>query len=127
MDCETWKRPCPQHTKRQPAAPISVPRRSDKEDIYQGYRIPAGSIVLPNIWAMLHDESVYPDPFSFKPERFLTPDGKLNPDVQDPGRAFFGFGKRLKESAPEDTWPKRLYGACLPFSTSRNRSTQTGL
>ncbi|KAK1216681.1 hypothetical protein PQX77_020694 [Marasmius sp. AFHP31] len=41
-----------------------------------------------------HTKSVYPEPFSFKPERFLTPDGKLNPDVQDPTRAFFGFGKR---------------------------------
>ncbi|KAK1216680.1 hypothetical protein PQX77_020693 [Marasmius sp. AFHP31] len=83
----------------QPALPICVPHRSDKEDVYRGYRIPAGSVVLANIWyiisAMLHDESVYPEPFSFKPERFLTPDGKLNPNVQDPTCAFFGFGKRI--------------------------------
>ncbi|KAF8815153.1 hypothetical protein BYT27DRAFT_7080686, partial [Phlegmacium glaucopus] len=29
--------------------------------------------------AMLHDENVYPEPFQFKPERFLTADG-LNMD-----------------------------------------------
>ncbi|KAL0060604.1 hypothetical protein AAF712_012607 [Marasmius tenuissimus] len=39
-------------------------------------------------------QNVYPEPFSFKPERFLTQDGKLNPNVQDPTQAFFGFGKR---------------------------------
>ncbi|KAJ8079595.1 hypothetical protein PM082_011182 [Marasmius tenuissimus] len=80
----------------QPAIPICVPHRSDKEDVYRGYRIPAGSIVLANIWYIISTtKSVYPDPFSFKPERFLTPDGKLNPDVQDPTQAFFGFGKRI--------------------------------
>lgn len=43
--------------------------------------------------SMLHDENVYPDPFEFKPERFLK-DGKLDPSVQDPGVAF-GFGRRI--------------------------------
>ena len=38
---------------------------------------------------MAHDESVYPDPFSFKPERFLGP----NPNP-DPAMAF-GFGRRI--------------------------------
>jgi cytochrome P450 len=42
---------------------------------------------------MLHDPDVYPDPFSFKPERFLK-DGKLNPDVKDPTKIIFGFGRR---------------------------------
>jgi hypothetical protein len=31
-----------------------------------------GTIVLSNIWAMTHDENVYPDPFTFKPERFFN-------------------------------------------------------
>ena len=30
----------------------------------------------------------------FNPERFLTKDGKLNPDVETPGAAF-GFGRRV--------------------------------
>ncbi|KAK1232372.1 hypothetical protein PQX77_004494 [Marasmius sp. AFHP31] len=81
----------------QPVTPVGVPHRLDKEDVYRGYRIPGGSIVLCNVWAMLHDETVYPEPFSFKPERFLTQDGKLNPNVQDPTQAFFGFGKRYGE------------------------------
>ena len=43
--------------------------------------------------AMLHDGTVYPDPFEFKPERFMK-DGQLNPAVRDPDHAVFGFGRR---------------------------------
>lgn len=43
---------------------------------------------------MLHDETKYPDPFAFKPGRWLLPDGKLNPDMKEPTVAF-GFGRRL--------------------------------
>ncbi|KAJ7152976.1 cytochrome P450 [Mycena filopes] len=74
-------------------APIGIPHRILVDDEYRGYRIPANSIVIGNVWALMHDEEVYPDPKSFKPERFLL-DGKLNPDVQDP-EAVFGFGRRI--------------------------------
>ena len=48
---------------------------------------------------MLHDESIYPDPFAFKPERFLTEDGlSLNTTTKDPGYAIWGFGRRLGPS-----------------------------
>src|SRR6266704_2930342 len=42
---------------------------------------------------MLHDETVYPDPFSFKPERFLK-SGKINKEVRDPIHMAFGYGRR---------------------------------
>jgi cytochrome P450 len=42
---------------------------------------------------MLHDEAIYPEPFEFNPDRFMK-DGKLNPDIRDPGHAVFGFGRR---------------------------------
>lgn len=44
--------------------------------------------------AMLHDEKAYPNPHSFNPERFLTKDGQLDPDVKPPESAAFGFGRR---------------------------------
>ncbi|KAF8643343.1 hypothetical protein AX16_009072 [Volvariella volvacea WC 439] len=75
-------------------APIGLPHYVEVEDEYRGYRIPANTIVIANIWAMLHDEEAYPDPDSFIPERFLK-DGKLNPDVKDPEEIAFGFGRRV--------------------------------
>ncbi|KAJ7065515.1 cytochrome P450, partial [Mycena amicta] len=73
--------------------PIAIPHYLAVEDEYRGYRIPAGSIVIGNAWALLHDNDIYPDHESFNPERFLR-DGKLNPDVRDPDMAAFGFGRR---------------------------------
>ncbi|KAJ6514127.1 cytochrome P450 [Mycena vulgaris] len=76
-----------------PVVPIAVPHAVTEDDTYRGYRIPGGSVVIANSWAMLHDESAYPEPHKFKPERFLL-DGKLNPAVRDPLDIIFGFGRR---------------------------------
>ncbi len=43
--------------------------------------------------AMTRDTRHYPDPEEFKPERYLK-DGKLNPEVLDPGDFGFGYGRR---------------------------------
>lgn len=40
---------------------------------------------------MTHDEDIYPDPFSFKPERYLDEDGRLNDDDRV---LAYGFGTR---------------------------------
>ncbi|KAG7440108.1 cytochrome P450 [Guyanagaster necrorhizus] len=74
--------------------PMGIPHALTAEDVYQGYTVPSGSIVIPNIWAMLHDETVYPEPHSFMPERFIK-EGKLNPDIRDPDTVLFGFGRRI--------------------------------
>ncbi|KAF7345573.1 hypothetical protein MVEN_01576000 [Mycena venus] len=73
--------------------PLAIPHYLAVEDEYKGYRLPAGSIVIPNAWAILHDEVMYPDPYSFNPDRFLL-DGKPNPAVRSP-EAAFGFGRRI--------------------------------
>ncbi|KAJ7032376.1 cytochrome P450 [Mycena alexandri] len=74
--------------------PMAVPHSTTEEDIYQNYRIPAGSVVLANVWAMTHDEHEYPEPFKFRPERFLK-DRKLDLEVRDPTNLAFGFGRRV--------------------------------
>jgi cytochrome P450 len=43
--------------------------------------------------SILHDPTLYPLPKEFKPERFLK-DGRLDPKIQDPSVAAFGFGRR---------------------------------
>ncbi|KAJ7607877.1 cytochrome P450 [Roridomyces roridus] len=78
----------------QPVTPLGVAHFIAVEDEYKGYRIPRGSTVMTNTWAILHDENLYPDPYAFKPERFLL-NGKLNPAIQVPEAAAFGFGRRI--------------------------------
>ncbi|KAF8970084.1 CyP450 monooxygenase [Flammula alnicola] len=51
--------------------PLGVPHLLHAEDEYKGYRLPAGSIIVPNIWAIHHNEELYPNPFTFNPDRFL--------------------------------------------------------
>ena len=43
---------------------------------------------------MLHNEDVYPDPFTFNPDRFIGTDGKLDESARDPAHACWGFGRR---------------------------------
>lgn len=75
--------------------PLAVPHRLRVDDEYNGYHLPAGSVVVGNSWAMLHDEERYPNPDLFDPARFLTPDGELDPDAPGPELAAFGFGRRI--------------------------------
>jgi len=77
-----------------PVSPLPVAHRLMVDDVYEGYFMPAGSIVLGNCWAMLHNEADFPEPESFNPDRFLK-DGKLDPDVRSPESTAFGFGPRV--------------------------------
>lgn len=70
-----------------------------------GYHLPAGSVVVGNAWAILHDKEEYMEPSVFRPERFLK-DGKLDNDVREP-LAAFGFGRRVcpgKHIAKSTLW-----------------------
>ncbi|OAX34801.1 cytochrome P450 [Rhizopogon vinicolor AM-OR11-026] len=68
-----------------------VPHSTTTSDIYNGYFIPEGVVVIANTWAMTHDAQKYPNPDEFKPERFLREDGSLTSDTMPLG---FGFGRR---------------------------------
>ncbi|KAJ3755986.1 cytochrome P450 [Lentinula raphanica] len=74
-------------------APTGVPHRSMEDDIIGGYFIPKGSIIIANLWNMLNDPAVYPEPFKFDPERHIASPGK--PAQKDPRHACFGFGRRI--------------------------------
>ncbi|KAJ7490967.1 cytochrome P450 [Mycena latifolia] len=74
-----------------PAAPMLI-HSVMKDDNYEGYSIPAGSTIFANVWAICHDESTYPEPDRFWPERFM-PDG-TNEVPPDPRQFVFGAGRR---------------------------------
>ncbi|OSD07367.1 cytochrome P450 [Trametes coccinea BRFM310] len=75
------------------ALPLSLPHRTLEDDEVDGYFIPAGTTIIPNTWAMLHDPEVYEEPERFMPERFIR-DGKLDLSVGDPAVYAFGYGRR---------------------------------
>ncbi|KAI0050756.1 cytochrome P450 [Auriscalpium vulgare] len=74
-------------------APLGLPHTSIEDDIHEGYFIPKGSVILTNVKGMLHDEKVYADPWTFKPERFIATEER--PAELDPRTCCFGFGRRI--------------------------------
>lgn len=80
-------------TRWMPLSPMGVPHATLAEDTYKGYRIPAGSVVYANAWAMSRDDKVYSSPDDFAPERYLpvSDGGKGEPLPDGP----FGFGRRV--------------------------------
>ncbi|KAI0544513.1 cytochrome P450 [Xylaria curta] len=72
-----------------PAAPMGLPHTSTEDDIFEGYFIPKGSMLLMNIWHFTHDPDTYKDPMEFRPERFLGKNAE-----PDPLKYVFGFGRR---------------------------------
>lgn len=83
----------------QPAGPLGLPRRLMADDEYRRWHIPAGTVVLPNIWAMSHDPGTHAAPAQFVPARYLAADGTLREDVPCPADVF-GFGRRVCPGRP---------------------------
>ncbi|EUC61305.1 cytochrome P450 family protein [Rhizoctonia solani AG-3 Rhs1AP] len=76
-----------------PVAPLAIPHRVLQDDEYRGYRIPAGSTVISNVYAITRDERIYPDPETFIPERFDT--SRPGPNPPNPRDFIFGIGRRV--------------------------------
>ncbi|KAK0234231.1 cytochrome P450 [Armillaria fumosa] len=73
--------------------PTGLPHCVTEDVIQSGYFIPKGSLILANIWTMLHDPTVYNEPFKFNPDRFIRTERK-EPEL-DPYEMVFGFGRRI--------------------------------
>ncbi|KAL1975130.1 hypothetical protein VTN31DRAFT_3522 [Thermomyces dupontii] len=69
-----------------PFSPLAAPRAATEDITYKGYRIPKGATIVVNQWAMDHDETIFPDPFTFRPGRWIE-----NPNLP---HIMFGFGQR---------------------------------
>ncbi|KAF7360801.1 Cytochrome P450 [Mycena venus] len=72
-----------------PIGPLGLPHLLTQDDIYKGYHLPAGSIVMVNVWSILRDPLVFPDPLEFRPERFMND----KTAIETVG-CIFGFGRR---------------------------------
>lgn len=83
--CSTENMFCTDHS-------AGVPHRATEDDVFEGYHIPKGALILTNLWNMAHDSKIYHEPMKFMPERFLST-GNSQPEM-DPHKYCFGFGRR---------------------------------
>lgn len=74
-----------------PPTPLLLPHLSSEDCIVAGYKIPRGTTLLVNAWAMHRDPKVFEDAAHFKPERFKGMEGERD------GYKFvpFGAGRRI--------------------------------
>ncbi|KLO08857.1 cytochrome P450 [Schizopora paradoxa] len=75
--------------------PLGIAHNLTENDEYMGYHIPAGTMVVPNVWSMALDERYYPDPLSFKPERWMPGETKEGVPSLMPQDYVFGLGRRI--------------------------------
>ncbi|KAI1818858.1 cytochrome P450 [Poronia punctata] len=88
-----------------PPVPTGIPHALEKDDVYEGYHIPAGATIHALEWAIARDPAVYPDPETFNPARWLEPS---YPTYAEPlttyptlqGYSQFGFGRRTCQGLP---------------------------
>ncbi|KAI0061645.1 cytochrome P450 [Artomyces pyxidatus] len=67
---------CRETLRWQVALPLSLAHSPTRDGVYAGMFIPKGDVLV--MWALSINSVQYPDPESFKPERFLTAEGILN-------------------------------------------------
>ncbi|KAF8406326.1 hypothetical protein HHK36_008412 [Tetracentron sinense] len=83
----------------QPIAPLGVPHKAARDSNIMGTKVVEGSTVVVNLYALLHDPTVWVEPHRFMPERFPTSLKNDNDSslVGAMERSFlpFGAGRRI--------------------------------
>lgn len=106
--------------------PLSVPRMTNEDTILEGYFIPKGTQIIPNLTSVLFDQTKWKTQHSFDPQNFLNAQGKFEkPEAFIP----FSLGKR---SCPGESLARMelflFFTSFLQsFSLSAPDETQTSL
>ncbi|KAJ7670878.1 cytochrome P450 [Mycena polygramma] len=105
-----------------PVLPLAIPHAVSEDDVYKGYHIPAGAIVLGKAWAIFNEEKTYgPNTDQFIPERWLTEDGYVNTEMGDSSAAF-GFGRRICPGRDMAQWSVWITVASILATFKINKS-----
>ncbi|NWV82410.1 CP1A5 protein, partial [Dasyornis broadbenti] len=93
--------------------PFTIPHSTTKDTVLNGYYIPKDRCVFINQWQVNHDETLWEDPETFNPQRFLSADGtKVNKDAGEKVLVF-GLGKRRCIGETIARWQVFLFLATL--------------
>ncbi|KAM6921526.1 cytochrome P450 2J2-like [Xenentodon cancila] len=57
--------------------PLNVAHMANKDIVLCGYTIPKGTMIMPTLNSVLHDETMWETPHTFNPQHFLDQDGKF--------------------------------------------------
>ncbi|KAK9984514.1 hypothetical protein SO802_034039 [Lithocarpus litseifolius] len=81
-----------------PTVPLLLPHKAETDVEISGFTVPKGAQVLVNAWAIGRDPSIWDNPDSFMPQRFL------GSEIDFRGRSFelipFGSGRRICPGLP---------------------------
>ena len=83
-----------------PALPLLLPKRPSQSAIVGGYKIPEGTKVFLNVYAIHRDPQVWESPLEFQPERFLSPSTNLDYAGNNMKYIPFGSGRRICAGIP---------------------------
>ncbi|XP_035975811.2 cytochrome P450 2U1 isoform X1 [Halichoerus grypus] len=72
--------------------PLAIPHMTSEKTVLQGYSIPKGTVILPNLWSVHRDPATWEKPDDFYPNRFLDDQGQL---IKKETFIPFGIGKRV--------------------------------
>ncbi|XP_053418790.1 cytochrome P450 2U1 isoform X3 [Nycticebus coucang] len=72
--------------------PLAIPHMTSERTVLQGYTIPKGTLILPNLWSVHRDPAIWEKPEDFYPNRFLDDQGQL---IKKETFIPFGIGKRV--------------------------------
>ena len=78
-------------------APFAVFHKATVDSQIGGYDVKQGTSILFMIYSALHDEKTWPQAEEFRPDRFLSPDGKY---ISRPNDKFVPFGDGGRRSCP---------------------------
>ncbi|KIM86577.1 hypothetical protein PILCRDRAFT_308713 [Piloderma croceum F 1598] len=98
-ECLRWAAP----------VPLGLPHRLMEDDVYENMFIPKGSLIIANIWTILRNEALYPNPDVFYPDRFMEKVDQQTERRRDPRNYVFGFGRRYISNLNAHSYASEIY------------------